>query len=292
MATKIVVDAGHGGSNPGATYQGRRESDDALRLAMAVGQILEENGYDVIYTRTSDVSQSVGQKAAIANEEGADLFVSLHRNAAEYPGKYNGVQTLIYDDSGIKKEIAQNINANLERLGFRNAGISIRPNLVVLNSTQMPALLVEAGFIDSDKDNQLFDSKFQAIAQGIADGIMETLENQNVSGGGNMNGNSMGNGMGNNAGNGMGGGHNCPVCPSMPEDGGQEELYRVQAGAFRDRQNADNLLSLLENDGFPAYIIYQDGLYKVQVGAYARLSNAIAMEREVRQKGYNTYITT
>ena len=57
MATKIVVDAGHGGSNPGATYQGRRESDDALRLAMAVGQILEENGYDVIYTRTSDVSQ-------------------------------------------------------------------------------------------------------------------------------------------------------------------------------------------------------------------------------------------
>ena len=160
MATKIAVDAGHGGSNPGATYQGRRESDDALRLAMAVGRILEENGYDVIYTRTSDVSQSVGQKAAIANEEGADLFVSIHRNAAEYPGKYNGIQTLIYDDSGIKKEIAENINANLERLGFRNAGVSIRPNLVVLNSTQMPALLVEAGFIDSDKDNQLFDSGF------------------------------------------------------------------------------------------------------------------------------------
>ncbi len=284
MATKIAVDAGHGGSNPGATYQGRRESDDALRLAMAVGRILEENGYDVIYTRTSDVSQSVGQKAAIANEEGADLFVSIHRNAAEYPGKYNGIQTLIYDDSGIKKEIAENINANLERLGFRNAGVSIRPNLVVLNSTQMPALLVEAGFIDSDKDNQLFDSRFQAIAQGIADGIMDTLENQNISGGGNMNGNSTGNGMG--------GGQNCPVCPSMPEGGSQEELYRVQAGAFRDRQNADNLLSLLENDGFPAYIIYQDGLYKVQVGAYARLSNAIAMEREVRQKGYNTYITT
>ena len=93
MATKIVVDAGHGGSNPGAVYQGRRESDDALRLAMAVGRILEENGYDVSYTRTTDTTQSVGQKAAIANEEGADLFVSIHRNAAEYPGKYSGVQT-------------------------------------------------------------------------------------------------------------------------------------------------------------------------------------------------------
>ena len=105
-----------------------------------------------------------------------------------------------------------------------------------------------------------------------------------------MTGYSMGNNMGNNI---MGNGQNCPVCPSMPEGTGPEqELYRVQAGAFRDRQNADNLLSLLENDGFPAYIIYQDGLYKVQVGAYSRLSNAIAMEREVRQKGYNTYITT
>ena len=71
-----------------------------------------------------------------------------------------------------------------------------------------------------------------------------------------------------------------------------EELYRVQAGAFRERQNADNLLQLLENDGFPAFIVYQDGLYKVQVGAFSRLSNAIAMEREVREKGYNTYITT
>ena len=286
MAEKIVIDAGHGGSNPGAQYQGRRESDDALRLAMAVGRILETNGYDVIYTRTSDVTQSVGQKAAIANEEGADLFVSIHRNAAEYPGKYSGIQSLIYDESGIKKELAQNINANLEKLGFRNAGISIRPNLVVLNSTQMPAVLVEAGFIDSEKDNQIFDSRFQAMAQAIADGIMETLEKAPEAGGGNMMGNEIENGTGNI-------GRPCPICPQMPEGGDPEqELYRVQAGAFRERQNADNLLNLLENDGFPAYIIYQDGLYKVQVGAFVRLSNAIAMEREVRQKGYNTYITT
>ena len=278
MIEKIVVDAGHGGRNPGAVYQGRRESDDALQLALAVGSILEENGFDVIYTRTTDATQSVGQKAAIANEEEADLFISIHRNASDYPGQYNGVQTLIYDDSGIKKEMAENINANLEALGFRNAGVDIRPNLVVLNSTRMPALLVEAGFIDSDKDNQLFDSRFQAMAQAIADGIMETLEEPPIA-----------------------------AVPDPPADSkddmsmtGQpedtpapaEELYRVQAGAYRERENAENLLSLLENDGFPAYIIYHDGLYKVQIGAYARLSNAIAMEREVREKGYNTYITT
>lgn len=262
MAEKIVIDAGHGGSNPGALFQGRRESDDALRLAMAVGKILEENGYDVTYTRTTDVTQSVGQKAAIANEEGADLFVSIHRNAAEYPGQYSGVETLIYNDSGLKREMADRINENLEKLGFRNIGVSIRPNLVVLNSTQMPALLIEAGFIDSEKDNQIFDSKFQAMAQAIADGIMTTLEKPPL------------------------------VSSEMAQEEQTEELYRVQAGAFRERQNADNLMRLLENDGFPVYIIYQDGLYKVQVGAFARLSNAIAMEREVREKGYNTYITT
>lgn len=294
MATKIVVDAGHGGSNPGAVFEGRRESDDALRLAMAVGKILESNGYDVTYTRTSDVTQSVGQKAAIANEEGADLFVSIHRNAAEYPGQYSGIQTLIYNDSGMKKQMAENINSNLEALGFRNAGVSIRPNLVVLNSTQMPALLVEAGFIDSDTDNRLFDSRFQAMAQAIADGIMETLEGTRVTSSNVMEEEPQEEER-----------HRPPHRPPMmrppvppmppmqpmpPEE--PEELYRVQAGAFRERQNADNLLQLLENDGFPAFIVYQDGLYKVQVGAFSRLSNAIAMEREVREKGYNTYITT
>lgn len=292
MATKIVVDAGHGGSNPGAVHEGRRESDDALRLAMAVGRILESNGYDVSYTRTSDVTQSVGQKAAIANEEGANLFVSIHRNAGEYPGQYTGVQTLIYDDSGIKKQMAERINSNLEALGFRNAGVSIRPNLVVLNSTQMPALLVEAGFIDSDTDNRLFDSRFQAMAQAIADGIMDTLDGTQVTSS-NVSENDQEVER-----------HRPPQRPPMrppippmppmqpmpPEE--PEELYRVQAGAFRERQNADNLLQLLENDGFPAFIVYQDGLYKVQVGAFSRLSNAIAMEREVREKGYNTYITT
>lgn len=299
MATKIVVDAGHGGSNPGAVYQGRRESDDALRLATAVGKILEANGYDVTYTRTSDVTQSVGQKAAIANEEGADLFVSIHRNAGEYPGQYSGVQTLIYDDTGIKKQMAENIDANLAELGFRNAGVSIRPNLVVLNSTQMPALLVEAGFIDSDTDNRLFDSRFQAMAQAIADGIMETLEgaqvaSSNISEEEPQEEERHRPPMDRPP-------HRPPMRPPippmpptrpMPPEEPEEELYRVQAGAFRERQNADNLLQLLENDGFPAFIVYQDGLYKVQVGAFSRLSNAIAMEREVREKGYNTYITT
>ena len=82
----------------------------------------------------------------------------------------------MYDLSGIKYEMAQNINAQLETIGFVNLGVKARPNLVVLKKTKMPAVLVEVGFINSDTDNQLFDENFEAIAQTIADGILDTLK--------------------------------------------------------------------------------------------------------------------
>ena len=69
-------------------------------------------------------------------------------------------------------------------------------------------------------------------------------------------------------------------------------LYRVQVGAYRSKDNADRMLNSLLVDGFPAFIVFDDGLYKVQVGAYRNLSNAIAMEYKLRQYRYNTYITT
>ena len=54
----VAIDAGHGGANPGAVYNGRREKEDALALALAVGQILEQNGVEVYYTRTTDIYES------------------------------------------------------------------------------------------------------------------------------------------------------------------------------------------------------------------------------------------
>ena len=88
--TKIMIDAGHGGADPGAVYNGRQEKDDNLNLALAVGRILEEDGYEVEYTRTKDLYQTPYEKAELGNGSGADLFVSMqiapHRNApALYP---------------------------------------------------------------------------------------------------------------------------------------------------------------------------------------------------------------
>ena len=252
MAYTVILDAGHGGEDFGATYNGRKEKDDTLRLALAVGKILEANCINVEYTRTTDVYNTPYEKAAIANNSGADFFVSIHRNAYITPNTTKGVETLVFNDEGIKAKMARNINANLAKVGFVNRGVVERPNLVVLKRTRMPALLVEAGFIDSDEDNARFDENFDEIANAIAQGIIETI-----------------------------GG-----CPE------QRRLYRVQVGAYRDRRMADELLNELKEAGNPAFIVMEDGLYKVQSGAFAVLDNAVRMEERLRNAGYNTFITT
>ncbi|MBQ2803965.1 MAG: N-acetylmuramoyl-L-alanine amidase [Lachnospiraceae bacterium] len=165
----------HGGPNPGAVYSGRQEKDDVLALTLAVGRILEDNGVDVYYTRTTDVYESPYQKAMEANAAGADWFVSIHRNSSPYPNQYTGVETLVYNRYSEAARLAANINYQLEQVGFVNQGVNERQNLVVLRRTQMPAVLVEIGFINTDADNQLFDAQFDAIAQAIATGILQTI---------------------------------------------------------------------------------------------------------------------
>lgn len=275
MAYTVILDAGHGGYDFGATYKGRKEKDDVLRLALAVGKILEENCVDVEYTRTTDVYNTPFEKAVIGNNSGADFFVSIHRNAYTVPNTSSGAETLVFNDDGIKAEMARNINSNLEKVGFINRGVIERPNLVVLKRTKMPSVLVEAGFIDNDKDNALFDAEFYDIANAIAEGIIETIG----AGCEYDNGNENNNNNNNN--------NNITNTPSP-----SRKLYRVQVGAYRNREYADELLNELKNDGYPAFIVIEDGLYKVQSGAYAVLDNAVRMEDKLRRAGYNTFITT
>ena len=254
---KIAIDAGHGGADPGAVYQGRQEKDDNLKLALAVGERLQNSGLDVYYTRTEDIYQTPYQKAMAANESGADFLVSLHRNSSEYPNQYTGVETLIYDKNGEKAEIAEDINEELENIGFRNNGVKIRPGLVILRRSKMPAVLVESGFINSEEDNRLFDEDFDRIADAIADAI---LKNFSLTG---------------------------------EEETEQEETYyRVQTGAYRNRENAVRQQEKLTEEGYPAFLLEREGYYLVQVGAFRKLENAVRMEAHLRENGYQTYITT
>jgi len=172
----VILDAGHGGSDFGATYQGRQEKDDNLALALAVGDILAANGIDVLFTRTTDIYETPTAKALEGNASGADYFISIHRNSSPIPNQYTGIESLVYNRNSTAAEIARNINRNLEAVGFANQGVNERRNLAVLRRTVMPAVLVEAGFINNDKDNDLFDAQFDAIAQAIADGILESIQ--------------------------------------------------------------------------------------------------------------------
>ena len=147
--------------------------------------------------------------------------------------------------------MAQNINDQLESVGFVNLGVKARPNLVVLKRTQMPAVLVEAGFINSDTDNQLFDANFYDIAQAIATGILDTLNSAGVI---------------------------------------RETYYRVQVGLYRNWNYAQRLLDELLEQGFPAFIDDSGPYISVQVGGYDNLGDAVQMERRLRRAGYETLI--
>ena len=78
------LQSAHGGRDPGAVYNGRQEKDDTLKLTLAIGQILQNNGLDVEYTRTTDVYESPYEKAMEANKAGVNFFVSIHRNSYPY----------------------------------------------------------------------------------------------------------------------------------------------------------------------------------------------------------------
>lgn len=301
MAERIVIDAGHNGlSDPGAVYNGRRESDDVLRLAMAVGDILERNGYMVDYTRTGNINQSVVQKAQLANQTGADLFVSLHRNKASYPGQYEGVQTLIYDMSGLKQTMAENINQNLEGVGFKNINVEARPDLAVLRRTQMPALLVEVGFIDNVRDNQLFDTRFDEIAQAIADGIMDTLNSAGIDPAPVSEEMSMPIRYASREPDWMD--QETMMTPNRPDStqsnmpGSMQNNMpdSIQSNMPSSMQN--NMPSSMQNNmqgSVPAPGMSSPRpLYRVQVGAFYNLQNAIELEQELKRLGYNTWIVT
>lgn len=281
MNYTVVIDAGHGGTDPGATYNGRKEKDDTLNLALAVGNILEQNGLNVVYTRTSDVYETPFTKATKGNEANADFFISIHRNSSETPNQYNGTSTLIFDNNGIKKEMAKNINEELEKVGYNNLGTDLRPNLVVLKRTKMPAILVEAGFINSDNDNEIFDNQFYETAQAIADGIIKTLREKEEYAKASLSEYERVEKLYELD---LDENKNC-MCES-------EVIYRVQTGAFENQTSANTMLNELLMQDIPAFIIYEDRLYKVQAGAYKKLDNAVKMERKLRGMGYNTYITT
>ena len=297
---KVIIDAGHGGQEPGAVYEGRQEKEDALQLAFDVGNALERRGISVSYTRVSDVYDSPYEKAAMANASDADIFLSIHRNAMPVPGTASGIENLVYEDSETAGALGRNIGEALAEAGWTDLGVKERPGLVVLRNTKIPAVLVEVGFINNEKDNEFLDANMAATADAIADGVLKTfreLDEAEKAGrpaeetgqpGGETSQPAEGTSRPAVDANRPGGETSRPAGEKDPSS----DLYVVQTGVYRQRKNAEAELLELRELGCPAYLTAKNGLFYVQAGAFRNLDNAVRMEQSLRRLGYGTVILT
>lgn len=210
---KIAVDAGHGGDDRGAKGKsGLLEKEVALRLALALAEKLKEFGYEPVFTRPDDTFIPLWDRAKLANEAGADLFVSLHLNASrargakgsevyflslgegnadaeivaaengpepEKPADAEGVVASILEDLAQKaylqdsEKLAVEIQIQLNLLGgIKERGVKQAP-FVVLKGAAMPAVLVETAFISNPKEEARL--KDPAFLRRVADSIAKGI---------------------------------------------------------------------------------------------------------------------
>lgn len=232
MMTKICIDPGHGGVDPGAVGPtGLKEKDVNLAVAKQVAELLKPI-CTVVMTRTSDIRLGNTQRAdlqarvAIAEKEKADRFLSIHCNSFS-DRNVRGIETFAYGPGGNGEKLARAIQAEL----IRTTGLIDRKvkfsgsSIYVLKYTSMSAVLTEIGFISNPTEEKLLrDPAFQAkvaraIAQGVANHIGKKLPE--------------------------------PKPAPTPAPG---KLYKVQVGAYKERKNAEAMLAKLKKAGFDGFI--------------------------------------
>lgn len=183
MAIKIYIDQGHNPSSPnaGAEGNGYVEQDITYDVGIILADLLRQNGnFDVRVSRSTPESSlgttnasSLRIRVDEANAFGADYFVSLHANASSNPA-VSGSEVLVYSEPSVASELGEDILLWLNRItGLRNRGIVERPGLYVLRKTQMPAVLVEMGFISNASDASLMNNSPELFAEGIYNGILQ-----------------------------------------------------------------------------------------------------------------------
>lgn len=175
----IVIDPGHGGKDPGTVQGGVREKDINLAISRKLNSYLQEMGYTTVMTREGDSYPENSDRAKFANQLQADLYVSIHANSIGNPD-ISGVQVLYYPNNkkNVKKEetvaLAKIILEEiLKGTGAENKNIIPRDKIIVTRDTDMPAVLIETGFLTNLKERQLLqteeyqDLMVESITRGI-----------------------------------------------------------------------------------------------------------------------------
>ncbi|NQD65534.1 sporulation protein [Bacillus haikouensis] len=259
----IIIDPGHGGSDPGATYKGNEEKTLNLLTALKVRDYLKEHyQVTILMTRSENKTMSLSERTNFANTTNADFYLSIHHNAGGGSGfesyTFNGnvpsitlsYQSMIHNDyiSAIKKKHTV-IDRGKKRANFH-----------VLRETKMPALLVEILFIDNDRDLALLSNTvfMNDAARFLAEGVAKSL--------------------------------------SLPEKSGIPggKLFKVIAGSFTGRKNAEERVTELKQKSYNAFItpevISGKTYYRVQAGAFADRENAENRVAELKRKSFDAFI--
>lgn len=255
---KIFIDPGHGGSDAGAASNGIQEKNITLQIAKKVRDILQDEYSDVSIrmSRTGDSTVSLSERTNAANSWGADYYLSIHINA----GGGTGFESYIYSGTGAPTTTYQTSihNGVISSTNFHDRGKK-QANFHVLRETAMPAILTENGFIDTTSDaNKLKDASFiTSIARGHVNGLARAFGFKKKV---------------NNSGT----------------DG--TTLYKVQIGAFKNRDNANDLADQARSKGFDTIIVQSGNLYKVQIGAFSERNNADSLVSKAKSSGFDTII--
>lgn len=177
---KIVLDAGHGGRDPGAisTILGLKEKDLNLDIVKKLQQLLTKAGAKVYLTRGEDIFVSLDERVSFAEEKNTDIFVSIHCNALPSDPLRRGTRTYYYNENS--KYLAEIIQSNLvEEIQTTNEGIKTA-GFVVIKKTTSPSVLVEVAYLTNEEDEKLLsDEEFRKrVAGGIYKGIKSYFKKQ------------------------------------------------------------------------------------------------------------------
>ena len=175
---KGYIAPGRGGADPGAVGNGLKEKDLNLTIGKYCAEYLKAQSVTVKMSRTKDIDPGLNQRAAEANKWGADLVCEIHINA----GGGDGAEVYYSIAGGTSKKMAQNIEAEIKKIGQNSRGIKTKKNaqgqdyLGIIRMTKAPAVLVECAFIDT-KDIRIIDTKAEqkTMGEAIAKGILKTL---------------------------------------------------------------------------------------------------------------------
>lgn len=214
----VFLSAGHGGNDPGAVAFGLSEKDINLQTLLACRAELERHGVKVVSSRLVDENDPVAQEVKEANESGADIAVSFHANA----GGGDGFEAFYYKGSANGKRLAQLCEKYVKELGQNSRGVKTN-NLKFTRETTMIAVLVESFFVDSE-DRLIGDMVAEQKAFGVAyaKAILEYL--------------------------------GIAYKSATEAETASDIIYRVQLGAYRNKENAQNLVEELEKKGYKPFI--------------------------------------